>query len=88
MGDILICIFEYRARIAYFVVKIQTQIRMRKARLIARVLAEKRAARNSLLKKAKYALKIQCCIRRFLARRRSVSRSLVRIFDGVANNKF
>jgi metal-dependent hydrolase (beta-lactamase superfamily II) len=63
---------ETKARIAYFVVKIQTQIRMHKARMITRVLAEKRAAKNSLLKKAKYAVKIQCCIRRFLARRRAV----------------
>jgi hypothetical protein len=63
---------ETKARIAYFVVKIQTQIRMRKARFITRVLAEKRAAEKSLLEKAKYAVKIQCCIRRFLARRRAV----------------
>ena len=64
---------ESKARISYFVIKIQTRYRMKKAGFVRKILAKKHEEKMKTLRNAKFAVKIQCCARKYLSRKRTIT---------------
>ena len=62
---------ETQARLNYFIIKIQTQVRIRKAKSIRSALAMEYNEKQNLFKNAKYAIKIQCCVRKHLSNQKT-----------------
>mmetsp|Transcript_19751 Transcript_19751/g.27140 ORF Transcript_19751/g.27140 Transcript_19751/m.27140 type:complete len:2215 (+) Transcript_19751:40-6684(+) len=62
---------ETQARLNYFIIKIQTQVRIRQAKSIRSALAVKYNEKQALFKNAKYAIKIQCFVRMHFSKQKT-----------------